>query len=63
MNGITPHSRIEGLNPCAEDWHTKMNLLDVRMRVELHTQINQFYCCSFILVGYLEVLLLAHFCK
>ena len=29
MNGISPVSRLEGLCPCAEDWHTKMNLLEV----------------------------------
>ena len=29
MNGISPKSHLEGLIPCAEDWHAKVNLLEV----------------------------------
>ena len=29
-NSVSPHVRLDGLNPCAEDWHTRLNLLDVR---------------------------------
>ena len=28
-NSVSPLARIRGLIPCAEDWHTKLNLLDV----------------------------------
>ena len=31
MNGITPVSRLEGLSPCAEDWHARMNFLEVHI--------------------------------
>ena len=27
--GISPMTRLEGLIPCAEDWHAKVNLLEV----------------------------------
>ncbi len=29
VNSVTCGTRLDGLIPCAEDWHTKMNLLDV----------------------------------
>ena len=29
MNGVSPLDRLEGLVPCAEDWHAKVNLLEV----------------------------------
>ena len=29
MNSISPKTRLEGLIPCTEDWHTKLNLLGV----------------------------------
>lgn len=29
MNSVSPQARLEGLIPCAEDWHTKLNLLGV----------------------------------
>ena len=35
-NGITPHSRLEGLVPCAEDWHAKVNFLEVGNNSILH---------------------------
>ena len=28
-NSVSPLTRLEGLIPCAEDWHTKLNLLQV----------------------------------
>ena len=28
-NSLSPQARLEGLIPCAEDWHTKLNLLGV----------------------------------
>lgn len=27
MNSTSPQERLEGLTPCSEDWHTKLNLL------------------------------------
>ena len=29
VNSVTSATRLDGLIPCAEDWHTKLNLLDV----------------------------------
>lgn len=29
MNSLSPIARLGGLIPCAEDWHVKLNLLDV----------------------------------
>ena len=29
MNSVSPQARLEGLIQCAEDWHTKLNLLGV----------------------------------
>ena len=29
VNSLTCETRLDGLVPCAEDWHTKVNLLDV----------------------------------
>ncbi len=29
VNSVTCGTRLDGLIPCAEYWHTKMNLLDV----------------------------------
>jgi len=29
VNSVSPQARLEGLIPCAEDWHTKLNLLGV----------------------------------
>lgn len=29
-NSASPLTRLEGLVPCAEDWHAKLNLLEVR---------------------------------
>lgn len=28
-NSLSGTTRLEGLTPCAEDWHAKLNLLDV----------------------------------
>ena len=30
VNSLTPVARLEGIIPCAEDWHAQLNLLDVR---------------------------------
>lgn len=46
MNGISPMTRLEGLIPCAEDWHAKVNLLEVY--TVLHNTIIILYsllCC------------------
>ena len=32
LHADTPASRLEGLVPAAEDWHTKVNLLEVSIR-------------------------------
>ena len=29
VNSVSPVVRLDGLDPCAEDWHTRLNLLDV----------------------------------
>lgn len=29
VNSVSPQAKLEGLIPCAEDWHTKLNLLGV----------------------------------
>lgn len=29
MNSLSPVTQLAGIIPCAEDWHTKLNLLDV----------------------------------
>ncbi len=29
VNSVSPQARLDGLIPCAEDWHTKLNLLGV----------------------------------
>ena len=29
MNSTSPQEKLEGLIPCSEDWHTKLNLLGV----------------------------------
>ena len=33
MNSMSPQTRLEGLIPCIEDWHTKLNLLGVNNSV------------------------------
>ena len=30
MNSTSAASRLQGIIPCAEDWHVKLNFLDVR---------------------------------
>ena len=42
-NSASPLSRLEGLVPCAEDWHAKLNLLEVK-----NDQL--FYRCSTVMV-------------
>ena len=32
VNSVTPVSHLEGMIPCAEDWHARLNLLDVSNR-------------------------------
>ena len=32
VNSVTPVSRLEGMISCAEDWHARLNLLDVTGR-------------------------------
>ncbi len=33
VNSVSPLARVEGLIPCAEEWHTKLNLLGVSVTV------------------------------
>ena len=52
VHADSPVSRLEGLIPVAEDWHTKLNLLEVREFVYLRLAI-----IACILTGCLEVFL------
>ena len=31
INSTSAASRLQGIIPCAEDWHVKLNFLDVRI--------------------------------
>ena len=35
-NSISPSTRMRGLIPCIEDWHTKLNLLGVSQSCEMY---------------------------
>ena len=56
-NSVSPLTWLEGFIPCAEDWHTKLNLLQV---VPLPSQF--FFVCLYLspkylcIIGHLEVL-------
>lgn len=39
-NSPSPTLRLDGLAPCAEDWHTKVILLEVYMCVKLYCFVN-----------------------
>ena len=52
VHADSPVSRLEGLIPVAEDWHTKLNLLEVRAFVFSPVAIT-----ACILTGGLEVFL------
>lgn len=52
MNSISPLARLDGLIPCAEDWHTKLNLLSVSHAIiacifivtNKHWDVNRVFC-------------------
>ena len=49
VNSLTPVAHLEGIVPCAEDWHAQLNLLDVWFWVmSCYTYIHT-YMISFIL--------------
>ena len=56
MNSMSPQTRLEGLIPCIEDWHTKLNLLGVNNSVYKQPTYSLFS------PGYLEVFLLHEVC-
>ena len=57
-NSISPVFRLEGLIPCAEDWHTQLNLIGVS-HLSLIINCNDFNSIT----GNLEVLLFQGFCR
>ena len=48
-NGITPQARFDGIIPCAEDWHTKVNFLEVIWKYfnSQSLQLSMVYCTNY----------------
>ena len=57
-NSASPLARIRGLIPCAEDWHTKFNLLDVSWSLCITISVRLSHLKPAELFAVLEVFLL-----